>query len=297
MPSWASVLYDVAVRSLKASSLNQHEYILPIVPVLDLMIGQIVLAEGGNRDQYLPVNSKLTRSSQPLDVAKAMFQQTGCDWICLADIDSFSGAAPAWHVYGQLLEAGFGIWVDANWLKDDRFRQLTDKMPALDRLRVIVSSETMVDQTQFDVFGKLTAMGVRPIFSLDMKGSDVIGGSAEIAQQAPLDLVARAEDAGVKDLIVLNLSLVGTLQQDIDQTQAATMELIQSIVKKFPEVYVTSGGGVASAEDAQAWLDAGCDHVLAASAIHQCRITPYDMSELILGSEKDKLPSGSSKLN
>ena len=84
------------------------------------MIGQIVLAEGGNRDQYRPVDTKLTRSPQPLDVARAMFQQTGCDWVCLADIDSFSGAAPAWHVYGQLLEAGFGVWVDANWLKEGR---------------------------------------------------------------------------------------------------------------------------------------------------------------------------------
>ena len=75
------------------------------------------------------------------------------------------------------------------------------------------------------------------------------------------------------------------------------MELIRKIVTRFPEVSMTSGGGIASAEDAQAWLDAGCDHVLAASAIHQCRITPYDMSEMILKSEKDKLPSGSSKLN
>jgi len=93
--------------------LSQPQYISPIIPVLDLMIGQIVLAEGGNRDQYRPVDTKLTRSPQPLDVARAMFQQTGCDWVCLADIDSFSGAAPAWHVYGQLLEAGFGVWVDA----------------------------------------------------------------------------------------------------------------------------------------------------------------------------------------
>ena len=254
------------------------------------MIGQIVLAEGGNRDQYLPVDSKLTRSPQPLDVARAMFQQTGCDWICLADIDSFSGAAPAWHVYGQLLEAGFGVWVDANWLKDDRFRQLTDRMPVLDRLRVIVSSETMSDPKQFDVFAELTSMGVRPIFSVDMKGSDVIGGSAEIAQQDPLDLIALAHSAGVKDVIVLNLSLVGTMQSDIEQAQAATMDLTRSIVDKFPELRVTSGGGIASTEDAQVWLDAGCDHVLAASAIHQCRITPFDVAELIPRSEKDKLP-------
>ena len=253
------------------------------------MIGQIVLAEGGNRDQYLPVDSKLTRSPHPLDVAKAMFQQTGCDWVYLADIDSFSGATPAWHVYGQLLEAGFGVWVDANWLKNDRFREVKERMPVLDRLRLIVSSETMSDAEQFDVLKEFTAMGVRPVFSLDMKGSDVIGGSSEISQQAPVDLVATAYDAGAKDLIVLNLSMVGTLQKEIEETQAATMELIERIVERFPDVTVTSGGGIASAEDAQRWLDAGCDHVLAASAIHQCRLTPYDVAGLEPRSDTWKL--------
>ena len=254
------------------------------------MIGQIVLAEGGNRDRYLPVDTKLTRSSKPLDVAKAMFQQTGCDWLYLADIDSFSGAAPAWHVYGQLLEAGFGLWVDANWLKNDRFREVDERMPVLDRLRLIVSSETMAETDQFDVFQEFATMGVRPIFSLDMKGVDVIGGSPEISQHAPLDLVARAYDVGAKDLIVLNLSMVGTMQREIEQTQAATMELIAQIVERFPDVSVTSGGGIASTEDAQRWLDAGCDHVLAASAIHQCRMTPYDVAELEPRSLRLKLP-------
>ncbi len=269
--------------------MNPQQYISPIVPVLDLMIGQIVLAEGGNRDQYLPVDTKLTRSSKPPDVAKAMFQQTGCDWVYLADIDSFSGAAPAWHVYGQLLEAGFGIWVDANWLKDDRFREIDDRMPVLDRLRLIVSSETMTDASQFSVFGELIAMGVRPIFSLDLKGSDVIAGAPAIGQQSPLDLVGQAYEAGARDLIVLNLSMVGTMQCDIDRTQAETMELIEQIVALHPDFCVTSGGGIAAAQDAQAWLDAGCDHVLAASAIHQCRITPDDVAQLLPRSAKEKL--------
>ena len=92
----------------------------PIIPVLDLMIGQIVLAQGGKRDDYLPVNSKLTRSSQPLDVARAIYHQTGCRTFYLADIDSFAGAEPNWKVYQQLLEADFGLWIDANWLKGNR---------------------------------------------------------------------------------------------------------------------------------------------------------------------------------
>ena len=63
---------------------------MQVIPVLDLMIGQVVLAQGGSRDEYRPVHSRLTGSSQPLDVAQAIFNQTGCNWLYVADIDSFA---------------------------------------------------------------------------------------------------------------------------------------------------------------------------------------------------------------
>jgi len=78
---------------------------MQVIPVLDLMIGQVVLAQGGNRDEYRPVHSRLTGSSQPLDVAQAIFNQTGCNWLYVADIDSFAGAAPNWQVYQQFSDA------------------------------------------------------------------------------------------------------------------------------------------------------------------------------------------------
>ena len=77
---------------------------MQVIPVLDLMIGQIVLAQSGNRDEYRPVHSRLTGSSQPSDVAQAIFNQTGCNQLYLADIDSFAGAAPNWRVYQELLD-------------------------------------------------------------------------------------------------------------------------------------------------------------------------------------------------
>ena len=40
-----------------------------IIPVMDLMIGQIVLARGGHRDQYTPIHTKLTTNSEPLAVS------------------------------------------------------------------------------------------------------------------------------------------------------------------------------------------------------------------------------------
>ena len=88
----------------------------PVIPVIDLMISQVVLAARGDRETYRPVHTKLTHSSQPIEVAKAIFNQTGCDVLYLADIDSFNGAHPNWKVYNELVNAGFGLWLDANWV-------------------------------------------------------------------------------------------------------------------------------------------------------------------------------------
>ena len=91
-----------------------------IIPVIDLMIGQVVLARDGNREQYQPIHTKLTHQSDPVAVARALFGQTGCDCLYVADLDSFEGAKPNWKIYRQLLELGFQLWVDADWLSGER---------------------------------------------------------------------------------------------------------------------------------------------------------------------------------
>ena len=161
---------------------------MQVIPVLDLMIGQIVLAQGGNRDKYRPVHSRLTSSSQPLDVAQAIFNQTGCNWLYVADIDSFAGAAPNWGVYQQLLERGFGLWIDADWLTNDRYTQIADRLP-LTRLKVIVSSETLSSVEQFSVFETLIKNDISVVFSLDKKGDAVISQTCSLAEWTPTDLV------------------------------------------------------------------------------------------------------------
>ena len=247
-----------------------------IVPVLDLMIGQIVLAQGGNRDAYRPVQSRLTSSSQPLDVAQAMFSQTGCDWLYLADIDSFAGAAPSWRIYQQLLDKGFGLWVDANWLADDRFQKIPDQFSSLERLKVIVSSETIESFDQFAVLRKLRELGVKVIFSLDQKSGEMIAKRPELSKSGPLELIQRACDEGVEELIVLDLGEVGTRNGFQNYSSAAS--LVEEVRSELPQMVLTSGGGVRHAEDVRQWMECGCDHVLVASAIHDCAITPDDCS-------------------
>jgi len=253
---------------------------MSIIPVLDLMIGQVVLAKGGNRDAYLPVHSRLTTSSSPLEVAQAIFNQTGCDWLYLADIDSFAGAAPNWKVYRELLDRGFGLWLDADWLTNDRYLDIVDQLNP-DRVKVIVSSETISSHDQFSVFDTLIESGLSPIFSLDKKGNSVVSQSNCLTSStalSPYELVQLAHQHGVRDLIVLDLAEVGT--GNGFQADSSSALLIETIKQELQDIRITSGGGVRSPNDARQWIEAGCEHVLVASAIHAGAFTPDDVSYL-----------------
>lgn len=257
-----------------------------VIPVLDLMIGQIVLAQSGNRDAYRPVHSKLTHSSRPTDVARAMFNQTGCDCLYLADIDSFAGAHPNWAVYNDLLNHGFGLWVDADWMTGDRCDQVLEKIQAPERLKMILSSETLSSPDQFDAFEKLIERNLNPVFSLDKKGDSVITQPGELADRSLLELVQLSYSVGVRDLILLDLETVGTMA-GITRQSEGLCPLIREIKSELNDVRITSGGGVRDVNDVKAFLDAGCQHVLVASAIHQCKLTPDEVSELSNAPEPD----------
>ena len=249
-----------------------------VIPVLDLMIGQIVLAQSGNRDEYRPVHSRLTTSSQPLDVAQAMFNQTGCDCLYLADIDSFAGAHPNWRVYNEILNKGFGLWVDANWMEGDRCDQISDKIEKPERLKVILSSETMTEIDQFDKFDHLLKQNINPIFSLDKKGEMTITQPGELSERTALELIHLAYAHGVRDMILLDLNSVGTMSGVASESDGLG-PLIQEINSELNDIQLVSGGGVRDASDVQVLLDAGCQHVLVATAIHECRLTPDDVSQ------------------
>lgn len=243
------------------------------------MIGQVVLAAGGNREEYRPVHSKLTHSSAPRDVAKAMFCQTGCKHLYLADIDSFAGAEPNWQIFNELLQMGFELWIDANWLVRNRHQQISEKIASPESVKIILSSETMQYLDQFSRLGELVSAGLSPIFSLDKKGHSIITQPGELNKLCPFELIHRAYIQGVRDLIVLDLDSVGTMQGFADH-DSPLYSLMHEISQELPDLKLSSGGGVRSAKDAQRMLDTGCQHVLVASAIHDCRFTPDDVANL-----------------
>lgn len=265
------------------------DIVCAVIPVMDLMIGQVVWAKGGNRDAYRPLSSRLTNESAPLTVARAIFGQTGCDWIYLADIDSFAGARPSWDVFERLNNAGFKLLVDANWLLEDRLDQAIDRWAGSKQIKLIISTETLHSIDQFDQFKRMIAAGLSPVFSLDMRGSAVIAQDPRIKKQTPLELVDRAWNSGVRQMIHLDLSTVGLGASDCQvasegnphDPRDARLSLINAIANQFPEMTLISGGGARNDRDCQQLLSAGCQHVLVASAIYDGKLTPDDIADLL----------------
>jgi phosphoribosylformimino-5-aminoimidazole carboxamide ribotide isomerase len=128
--------------------------------------------------------------------------------------------------------------------------------------------------------GELNSEGITPIFSLDKKGDSIITGAGELGEVGPLELVQQAFKQGVRQLIVLDLESVGTMK-GVQTDDSVTLPLLQEISQELPELSLVSGGGIRDAADAQCLLDVGCQHVLVASAIHDCRFTPDDVARLM----------------
>ena len=253
----------------------------PVIPVLDLMIGQVVWAKSGQRHLYSPVDSKLVQSSDPITVARAIFNQTGCRWLYLADIDCFAGANPNWSAYQTLIEAGFKLLIDADWMTEDRIKTVIETFAGSNDVKLIISTETLRSLEQFVVFKQLVNAGIDVCFSIDMQGDHVISKTPEIAALSPLELVKRAYEQGIRNLIILDLKSVGSgtgiSSEDSNFDREA---FISEIANELTDLRLISGGGVRNDEDCQAFLSAGCQHVLVASAIFDCRITPDEIALL-----------------
>ena len=246
-----------------------------IIPVIDLMIGQVVLAQDGNRERYQPVHTKLTKQSDPVTVARALFGQTGCDCLYVADLDSFEGAKPSWNIYQQLLNVGFQIWVDADWLSGPDRLQVLEEESQSKSIRPIISTEQISDKSQFDQLKRLCGKNIEPVFSVDLRDGKLLTKCEQLCSGCPRDIVRQAYKCGVRSLIWLDVASVGT-----NRGVERLLETIKEIKAEFPDIALTTGGGVRGPGDAGQLLAAGCQHVLVASAIHDCKFRPDDVTKL-----------------
>jgi phosphoribosylformimino-5-aminoimidazole carboxamide ribotide isomerase len=239
-----------------------------VLPVLDLMGGQVVRGVGGRRGEYRPVVSPLTPSTRPLDVARAFRHQFALTELYVADLDAIAGSPPAFSVYEGLHDDGFRLWVDAGLREAEPAAALLECGVAqiILGLETVERPETVADACQR--FGS-----ERIVFSLDLK-EGVPLGNERWGSTDPLKIADRAVSGGVERMIVLDLSRVGTGRG------TATDALCHRLIEEYPGLKLVAGGGVYDRADLERLKRGGLFAVLVASALHDGRLRREDIEAL-----------------
>jgi len=236
------------------------------IPVIDILNSTVVRGVAGQRDQYRPVESCLTESAEPLAVANAFRETFGLSTLYVADLDAILQADPNFEIYRTLRDDGFDLMIDAG------LRSAFDAEATLmaGATQVVAGLETWPSLATLEML--LRKMGQeRVIFSLDLKAGQSIRKLNDVLSDDPAEIGCAAIEAGVRELIVLDLASVGV------GSGPTTLEICQSLRDFAPKLKLITGGGVRSADDLQTLRKAGVDGVLVASSLHDGSLTPQDV--------------------
>lgn len=229
-----------------------------LVPVLDVMDGQVVRAVGGRRELYRPLESRLTDSTDPATVADAVLAAAGTAELYVADIDAIRRHRPRLGWVKPLADRGCRVLVDAG------IRTATDARLIVDAGASAVVAATETIRSTDELRALLAALGPdRVVLSLDLRngrlvGDETVWGDAD----TPAVAVAKAVGYGVRRVIVLDLARVGT------GIGIGTEVLCGQIRAAHPGVELIAGGGVRTWDDVERAAKAGADGVLVASGLH-----------------------------
>ncbi|MBI1831070.1 MAG: hisA/hisF family protein, partial [Planctomycetes bacterium] len=206
-----------------------------ILPVLDLMQGQVVRGIAGRRDQYRPIVSTLTDSAEPLAVALAFRSHFGFHELYVADLDAIQHSRPALDAYRRLNDAGFRLGIDAGirTSQDETLLRLME----MDAVSIIVGLESVAGPDELHAIVD-HAGAARVVFSLDLKAGQALGATDRWHTDDPRAIAERAIGLGVRRLIVLDLARVGVGEG------VGTHDLCRRLRQTHPDVQLIAGGGV-----------------------------------------------------
>jgi len=216
-----------------------------VIPVVDLMAGQVVHARRGERSAYRPLQSRLTPSSDPRAVIAALLALAPFPTIYVADLDAIQRHGDHRAIIDriQVEFPALGVWLDAG------FRAAADLREwSRERRTPVIGSESIAS------LAALAAMrGAAPgaILSLDTRGGERLG---------PARLFDSPE-LWPERVIVMALDRVGA-------GEGPSLERLRSTLAQAPHRRIVAAGGVRDTHDLDRLEAMGIDAVLAASAIH-----------------------------
>lgn len=235
-----------------------------VIPVMDVMSGQVVHAVAGRRSEYQPIRSGLVHSTDPLIVAEALRSLARTDELYVADLDALQGRPRQRSLIAELARRGFRLWLDAGLRFADEASALFDVGVSI----VIAGLETL--EILEDVAILATDYGDHIAVSLDVReGQPMMKDRRRTWNHAIALAAALVHELEAKRLIFLDLERVGT------SAGPGTLDLCRQIQAQAETVECLVGGGVRGPEDLPLLAAHGADAVLVATALHNGRFREF----------------------
>lgn len=238
-----------------------------LIPVIDLMQGQVVRAVRGNRQAYQPIVSALCASSDPLTVAKILCEHCATRHLYVADLDALVGGPAQVALLRSLLQAlpELELWLDAGFASAAAAETLRAELGAVaERVVPVFGSESLASRAELErCFGGAVAAAS--------------ASASELAREAVLSLDRRdgqrLDAAGCweapalwpKRVIVMTLERVGS-------DAGPDLETLVSVRLRSPSTFIVGAGGIRDTGDLARAQAAGAGAWLVASALHDGRL-------------------------
>ena len=134
-----------------------------IIPVIDVLHGVVVRGIAGRRSEYQPIVSRLTSSTDPVEVTRALIDAVHPRELYLADLDAIQGSAPAIEVYRSIRGLGVEVWVDAGIADRESALRIAES-----GCHVVAGLETVTGPEELrEIVAAVST--TRVIFSLDLR--------------------------------------------------------------------------------------------------------------------------------
>ena len=230
---------------------------MEVIPVIDLKDGVVVHARMGLRSAYAPIETRLSPTSRPNDVARGLLSIFPFKTFYVADLDAIENKGNNNAALRQLSAEypNLVFWVDAG-IADihDGERWLEAGFGHL-----VIGSETQRNSE----LSRYLRQNERTILSLDFRGDAFLG---------PASLLNDASTWPAK-IIVMTLGRVGS-------ASGPDMNRLATIQSQVANGQVYAAGGVRDANDLALLARLGIAGALVATSLHNGKLTGAQIARL-----------------
>jgi phosphoribosylformimino-5-aminoimidazole carboxamide ribotide isomerase len=223
-----------------------------LIPVIDLKDSVVVHAQRGQRDNYLPINSPLSPSSNIYDVIEAFLQLADFGIIYIADLNAITQQGDNQALIHAVLRRYpmITFWLDAGYQSPNL------AFAGVSNYRPVLGSECCTAQQML--------LTKNALLSLDFSADDEPLGEARLFDDSNL---------WSEQVILMTLARVGS-------NTGVDSEKLRCYQQTYPQIDFIAAGGVRNIADLQQLKAIGINSVLVASALHNQAINKAELAYL-----------------